>query len=62
MEQKLDQRIIIPMTRDMVRLIGDFRHAAQVSTRSEAVRILIRIGLDQAKAEARSRAVKGDAK
>jgi metal-responsive CopG/Arc/MetJ family transcriptional regulator len=44
--QELTERIITPMSKQMVADISDYRFAARCETRSEAIRRLIRAGLN----------------
>lgn len=42
---KLTERVIVPMTKDMVEAIKDFWHDNRLDSKSEAVRQLIEAGL-----------------
>lgn len=44
--EQLTERIITPMSKQMVSDISDYRFSARVETRSEAIRRLIQAGLE----------------
>ena len=48
-QEPLTQRIIIPMSERMVRLIQDYRGRSQIESRSAAIRRLIERGLEAEK-------------
>jgi metal-responsive CopG/Arc/MetJ family transcriptional regulator len=39
------ERIIVPMSRELVEAIDDFRFANRISSRAEAIRMLLRGGI-----------------
>jgi Arc/MetJ-type ribon-helix-helix transcriptional regulator len=45
-EEHMTERIIIPVTPSMAEEIKEYWHARRLNSKSEAVRMLIRVGLD----------------
>lgn len=45
-DEHMTERIIIPVTPSMAEEIKEYWHARRLNSKSEAVRMLIRVGLD----------------
>lgn len=48
-DEPMDERIIIPMPKALVEEISEFRFSNRIESKSEAVRQLIRAGLEAAR-------------
>lgn len=46
MDELNSERIITPMSKSLVQAIDDFRFSSRMPSRAEAIRRLIRLGLD----------------
>jgi metal-responsive CopG/Arc/MetJ family transcriptional regulator len=58
MPNEKDPRVILPMPRDLLAAVDDFRFANRIESRAEAVRLLLRrgLGLQPAAAKGAARA------
>lgn len=56
MEEPITERMVTPMPRSLIEKVDDYRFANRVTSRSEAVRQLLKLGIQSAKAASAEKA------